>query len=669
LPLLLVMCPVSAGLNEPTSHRSAEFPVNLEFSIDDIEFVPSIQFRGIRARCTMMTVAENQVRCTDATLAVNHSPFGQISLAARIAWHSGRARWTVEASGVVGSAADLRIRLAKTDVETHVVMDVKSLALPPTPDVIGLLPPVLAEHDIEAGTLTLHAECRTEPAAEISCSVSGNVFGLSLNGVNVVENATMDFDATYADGISGTNLEFDISLREGAVYIEPGFSLGGVKPGFFLGVEDAPIALAARIVRPAGREIRILSVDLSHPDIVDMHFDGDLTFQPSPRWSRLEAALQAHDVEKFYSTYMQPIALDTAFGSLETAGAVYVDIVGIDNEIDSLDLRFEDVYIDDEAGRFALYGIDGEIELHGGEEDRESHLAWIGGALYRIEIGPGRIDWVSAERGLKIARWKDVAIFDGEFRMDTLEIADFGLADTKVVLSGTLTPISLEALTSAFGWIPLSGKLSGTIPRLTYSANRLAMNGDLEVNVFDGRVVIRELQIDRLFSTVPVLSASIDIDQLALDELTRTFSFGNITGRVNGKIDDLELQAWRPIRFDASLATPVDDDSPHRISRQAVDNLGRLAAGTGTALSQGWLGFVPNYSYGRLGLGCRLANGYCLMSGIKNADDGDFFILTRGGILPPWIDIKGSGRRISWQTLVDGIKQISRGDWELDIGS
>jgi hypothetical protein len=217
--------------------------------------------------------------------------------------------------------------------------------------------------------------------------------------------------------------------------------------------------------------------------------------------------------------------------------------------------------------------------------------------------------------------------------------------------------------------MPLSGKLSGEIPRLTYASNRLVMDGDLKVNVFDGGIVIRDLEIDKMFSTVPVLSANIAIDQLNLEELTRTFSFGNITGRLDGKIDALVLQAWQPIQFDAAFYTPIEDDTPHRISRQAVDNLGRLGAGTGSALSQGWLSMIPSYSYGRLGIGCELLNGHCVMSGVKSDADGSFYILTRGGILPPWIDVKGSGRRIKWQTLVDGIEQISHGEFELDIGA
>ena len=252
--------------------------------------------------------------------------------------------------------------------------------------------------------------------------------------------------------------------------------------------------------------------------------------------------------------------------------------------------------------------------------------------------------------------------------MDTLEIEQFSLNDTKLAMSGTLTPVTLSALTVAFGTIPLSGKLSGRVPRLTYSSNRLAMDGTLEVNVFDGQIRLHDLEIDKMFSTVPVLSANMSVENLDLEELTSTFSFGNITGRLAGRIDDLVLEPWRPTQFDASFETPKNDDVKHRISQQAVDNLGRLGAGTGTGLSQGWLGLIPSYSYGQLGIGCKLVNEHCLMRGVKEDSDGAFFILTRGGFLPLGIDVKGTGRRIKWQTLVDGIRQISQGAFELDIG-
>ncbi len=663
------LAPAHAENDNRDLEAAAGFPINLEFSIGDIEFSPSVKFRGIRARCVMLDFSTSHASCNDATLLINDSPFGRISIAARLAWEPAKRRWIVDAQGRLDAMRAIEIHLDKHDAEIEVQVDVDGFDLALLPKIIDPLPAALAEYEFDSGIASLRADCRIARGEETNCQINGKLERLNVNGVNVAEDVTMDFDLAYVAENSAMDLDFSMSLQHGALYIEPGFTLGGINPGFFIAATDPPIEIATRFALLDTGEIRVLSADLTHPGFVEMHFAGDLTISPSLSWKQLDFSLQAPAVKEFYATYMQPIALETAFGSLETAGGVSVNVLGEHNVIDKLDIRFDDIYFDDEAGRYSLYGLDGDLKLHAGDEIQQSHLSWIGGAVYRIEIGPGRIDWESNARNLKIASWQNVAIFDGEFRMDSLEIHDFSTPNAKVALSGTLTPITLSALTSAFGWMPLSGMLSGTIPRLIYTDNRLEMDGDLHVNIFDGDISIRELQINELFSTVPVLYADVKLDHLDLEELTRTLSFGNITGRVDGKIEELELQAWRPIHFDASISTPLDDDSAHRISRQAVDNLGRLGAGAGSALSQGWLSLIPSYSYGRLGLACRLVNGYCLMSGIEDASDGSFFVLTRGGILPPWIGIKGTGRRIKWSTLVDGIKQISQGNWELDIGS
>jgi len=157
------------------------------------------------------------------------------------------------------------------------------------------------------------------------------------------------------------------------------------------------------------------------------------------------------------------------------------------------------------------------------------------------------------------------------------------------------------------------------------------------------------------------------VRDLDLGQLTSTFSFGNIEGHLGGEIRDLRLEAWQPVSFDAYLATPADDTLPHRISRQAVNNLSKLGAGTGGPLASGWLSLIPSYSFGELGLGCRLVNGVCHLRGVAGTPEGGFKLLTRGGLLPPWIEIRGAGDQIAWQTLLDGVAQIAQGDVEFEV--
>lgn len=640
--------------------------VNLEFSLADLVFSENLQFRGLKLSCDTIEISAAAVDCAQATLTAADSPLGALRLDAALRWIDNE-RYRISARGRAGAASRVELVVDADAAGRNMELTVRELALPPvSPLLTGLA--FFREHTLDSGTITFTAQCRDAGAPFPDCTLEGRVDDLNMNGSNVAENLDARFTAEVGSAADGSSLAFDVVLERGAIYVEPGFEMGGIKPGFFVNSNYAPITLGARIAGLGSGQIRVQHARLEHPDVVELAFTGDLYFDPEPRWTTLEFTFATDKLVNLYRTYLQPISLDTALGSLETAGGLHARIAGSNDEIDELNLRFDKLYIDDLRGRFSLYGLDGEIELHAGDTPRESHIGWIGGALYKVPIGAGRIDWTSARRNLQVASWQDVELFDGVLRLDTLEVRNVSLTGTELALSGNLTPITLSTLTAAFGWMPLSGKLSGKIPLLTYAANRLSLDGALTVNLFDGQVSIRDLVIDKLFSTVPVLSATIAIDQISLEELTRTFSFGNISGRLDGRIDDLMLQAWQPIRFDAEFATPPDDPTPHRISQQAVDNLGRLGAGTGSGLSQGWLRFIPSYSYGRLGIGCELLNGHCLMRGVAPDPDGGFFILTRGGIFPPWIDVKGSGRRIRWQTLVDGIKQISRGKVELDIG-
>jgi hypothetical protein len=88
-----------------------------------------------------------------------------------------------------------------------------------------------------------------------------------------------------------------------------------------------------------------------------------------------------------------------------------------------------------------------------------------------------------------------------------------------------------------------------------------------------------------------------------------------------------------------------------------VDNLGYIGGGARGILSGGFLRMFKYYSYGRIGLSCRLYNGSCQLGGVASTPDG-FIMVSRGGLLPPWIEVKGTGHSIAWTTLIEGLKSI-----------
>ena len=156
------------------------------------------------------------------------------------------------------------------------------------------------------------------------------------------------------------------------------------------------------------------------------------------------------------------------------------------------------------------------------------------------------------------------------------------------------------------------------------------------------RLKVNNLTSSGLFSDFPKLSGDVEIDNLDLDQLTRKFEFGNITGRLSGFVNNLVLENWHPVTFFAWLGTPDDDDSSHRISQKAVKISPVLAAAARSdLLSRSFLGFFETFGYDKIGVGCYLHNGVCQMLGLEAAGQGYYLIkavacreLTCWGIIP-----------------------------------
>ena len=228
----------------------------------------------------------------------------------------------------------------------------------------------------------------------------------------------------------------------------------------------------------------------------------------------------------------------------------------------------------------------------------------------------------------------------------------------RFIFGGALAPISMESFSQAMGWLPLSGQLSGGIPKATYQNGLLVLEGAMMANVFDGQTIIRNLKVDDLFGVWPTLSANFELKDLDLEVLTRTFSFGRITGKLEGRIDNLYLENWQPVSFDAHFATPEQDESRHRISQRAIDNISNLGgSGMSSALSRTFLSFFEEFRYARLGVSCRLENGVCEMDGVEAAAQGSY--LVKGSGLPR-IDIVGYNHRVDWASLIDKLTEIAQ---------
>ncbi|MGE0385050.1 MAG: hypothetical protein AB7Q97_09995 [Gammaproteobacteria bacterium] len=482
---------------------------------------------------------------------------------------------------------------------------------------------------------------------------------LSFAGPTTAEAVTGELGGRVS--MTAGTLAFAVEgvLAAGIAYIEPGFTLRGTRPGFTLEAPSQPLNFGASGTWAADTQRLALDGRLHHPGVADLRLDAAGMIGTAMRLDRVALTLADTTLAPFYETYMKPLLLGTRFDDLDLAGTLAGQIATRGTRVDRFALRFDDVHAYDNRGRFHVAGLDGALVYSAEEAPVFSELRWREAGLYRLHAGAGRVLFESQAGRMRSVEASDVPFMGGAIRIESVIVEHSGTEPRPTLrVNGGLTPVSMTELTQALGWPLMQGELAGSVRGLTYRHGTVRVDGDLDVQVFDGSIKVRGLRATGLFDPVPRLFADIDVNDLDLATLTGTFSFGRIDGRLSGHVHKLELAAWKPVYFEAELATPPDDESRHRISRRAVDELGAIGTGTRGATSQGLLRFFDSYSYDRLGLRCRLYNGWCELGGVEDTDDG-FYILTRGGIVPPWIEIKGTGRRVAWKTLLEGIRTMS----------
>lgn len=458
--------------------------------------------------------------------------------------------------------------------------------------------------------------------------------------------------ATLIPRAGGWGFEGTVALTGGQLFVDPLFvdtAAGAVRAGAAgrWSVGDALLSVERLEFRQSG--------------VLEGRASLQASLDPALAIAALDAEVDTLRFPAGYETYVQPWLYGTVLGDLQTAGEAAGRVSIEQGRLVTVRAALTGVGLEDRKGRFALAGVDGRLRWGREGPPGDSELAWESGSLYRIAVGAATLPLTVGPASVALRAPVRVPVFDGALGVDRWSLRRGAGGDWRWGFDAVLTPLSLEALSDALGWPPLAGKLSGVIPDLRYGDRRLSVGGVLLVRAFDGRMTVRDLELVQPLGLAPVLSADVLLEDLDLEALSRTFSFGRVEGRLEGRMTGLRMVGWRPVAFDARLATPPGDDSRHRISQRAVDTIARIGGGGVTgALSRTFLGVLEEFPYDRLGVSCRLERGVCHMDGIAPADGG--YYLVEGRLLPPRIDVIGYNRRVDWPTLLARIRAAIRGE-------
>jgi hypothetical protein len=469
------------------------------------------------------------------------------------------------------------------------------------------------------------------------------------DGSIATEGLTGGFVIDYRRFPQASLITVDGELQGGEILVGNGY--------FALPATPITLALAASQQGDEGWRLPKLLWD----DGDALRIEGSLAFSPELSLSDADLRLNSQNIAPLRSRYLSGWLGLFGLSELQMSGAMSAHGQMEGGQLLIADAELANVSLRDAQDRFRFEGLSG-APRYSARTPAESELSWRGGDLLGLPFGAATFPLRSSEGAIGFRRDVAVPMLGGQLRFDDLTLRppagergmafDFGLS---------LEKLDIGRLSQALDWPPFKGELSGRIPRVRYADDRLDFDGALTAHIFDGTVQVSGLAMERPFGTAPTLSADIAIDDLNLESLTSVFGFGEITGALDGYINDLRLVDWSPETFNADLHSDRSWRGKQRISQRAVQDLSSVGGGDGlgSSLQAQALKLFDDFGYRQIGIRCRLAQEVCGMDGLRSAGEG-FIIVEGSGV--PRLSVVGFNRRVDWPTLVDRLIAVTQGE-------
>ena len=598
---------------------------------------------SVRIHCVNPLIREPRFECNALRLQAQSSRWPELRLDGKASFRTDTGAWAASGGGMRIAGAALAFAVSGTAAGMKAQIDLPGLQLAELRPLLGEKLPLPKDLTV-SGRGDLHALVEQKPAgltADIRLALSDSGF---QNAAFTWIGEKLALDAHATADLSRTPLTFAVQLNG-----NKGQALAGP---VLLDFDKNPLDLKLN-GSYAENVVQISNLQSTQRDLLQLTGDAQLSLTP---FAVKKAALNASDIRfpATYASYLQLSLATTPFNQLTTTGTAEARVQVVDNLPVQLDLLVHDLALSDASRALKVDGINSELHWTAGVTGppRPSWFSWENSQGWGIIGARSKLEFIAQDRDFRLIKPARLPFFDGALLVNTLAAEQIGSESMSGVFDAVIEPISVAPIAKAFGMPEFSGQLSGRIPGLTYKDKLLSLQGNLEANVFDGRVVASNLRVREPLGQWPRLYADIVARNLDLELITSTFEFGSITGRLDVELTGLETFNWTPVAFDLMMATPRGDKSRHRISQRAVQNLSDIGGGGGgvtAALQSGALKFFDEFGYDRIGLSCRLRNDVCQMGGVGAAKTG-FYIVKGSGL--PRIDIIGNNQRVDWPRLM-----------------
>ncbi|MDD5250863.1 MAG: hypothetical protein PHY45_17935 [Rhodocyclaceae bacterium] len=437
----------------------------------------------------------------------------------------------------------------------------------------------------------------------------------------------------------GWDWQASIDWPQGELARPPWRRAGGVRIG------------AAGRFTPAVVDVRQARLEVAGFGAVNASLLWDRARDETTAWGFVTERL---DLATAMREWVQPWLAQLGFPAWRTEGHALFSAEAKNGRLLRFYAGLEDATIADATGHIELRGMSARIPWEA-DAPTTAEFGVTAGALGDLPLGKFSFPIYIAGREARI-RNLVAPMLDGKFTIDVLTLGR-GDDGWHGEFSGGIDGVSMPKLSHALGMPVMAGEFTARIPRVAYDKGALALDGALAIQVFDGAIAVHRLRVIDAFSAERRFLVDVTASNLDLGMLTQTFSFGSIAGRFDAELHNLEMAGWKPLRFQARLAS-TPGDYPREVSLGALRDIAAMGESAGATALKGLPERSFGFGYARIGIGATLENGVCTIEGIGR-DDGGIVLMEGSGF--PSVRIIGYNSRVDWDALVARIREVLAG--------
>ncbi len=427
--------------------------------------------------------------------------------------------------------------------------------------------------------------------------------------------------------------------QQGELFWQPFYFAEGNKRFEIRGLYASPI-------------LEIEAATLSLQGVGTLHSQSRFNLD-SQRFEFLKLDAKDVDFNGLYQSFIQPLLPDSVFGQLKVNGKADWSFEAKGLQPVKFQLDVADATVEDQRGKFGFAHLNAHIPWDY-DQPQQISMGYASGHVLKIPLG--KTQWQANVNRFSItSQTLSLPVLDGALIFEDVSAA--WIHQSMVWhLKMDMQPISMRTFSQALGWPVMRGEIKGQIPLVTYANHALRMDGEMQLSLFKGQVALSDLEVDDPLGAVPKLHANLRMREIDMGEITRTCNFGSITGKLEGDVQHLRLQNWKPVSMNAVIQT-ADGPFEKKVSQRAVENITALGGeGTAAALQRTFLRFFKQFGYEKMGLSCELRGDVCKMGGVEQIPGG--FVIVKGEGIPS-VNVNGYTEYVSWKDMLARMRRIT----------